>query len=139
VETHPQPPLLPAAPADRARVRRLAAMVACDIHPLGNLRVLRYLRREFAADEAAITAWIHHWIGAGFQALEALLADQSGRFCHGDAPTLADVCLVPQMYNARRFGLDLAPYPTLVRVDAACQALPDFAGAAPERQAGCPG
>ena len=133
-ETRPEPALLPAGAAARAEIRRLAAMVACDIHPLGNLRVLRYLRSDLGADEAAVTAWIHHWIGEGFRAMEALLAGRAGRFCHGDAPTLADVCLVPQMYNARRFGLDLAPYPTLVRVDAACTALPAFAAAAPEAQ-----
>ncbi len=138
-ETHPQPPLLPATAAARADVRRLAAMVACDIHPLGNVRVLRYLRAEFGAGDESVTAWVHHWIEAGFRPLEALLAGRDGRFCHGDAPTLADVCLVPQMYNARRFGLDLAPYPTLVRIDAACRALPAIAAAAPERQPDCPG
>ncbi len=138
-ETHPQPPLLPAAAAERAHVRRLAAMVACDVHPLGNQRVLRYLRTRLGAGDEAVTAWVHHWIGEGFRSLEAMLAARSGRFCHGDTPTLADVCLVPQMYNARRFGLDLAPYPTLVRLDAACVALADFAAAAPERQADYPG
>ena len=137
-ETRPRPPLLPAGAAARADVRRLAAMVACDIHPLGNARVLRALRGDFGADDAAVAAWVHRWIGAGFGALEALLAGRDGRFCHGDSPTLADVCLVPQMYNARRFGLDLAPYPTLVRIDAACCELPAFAAAAPERQPDCP-
>ena len=135
-ETHPEPPLLPPDPAGRARVRALAQIVACDIHPLNNLRVLRYLKREAGLDDAARDAWYRHWIADGFAAMEALLAGspETGRFCHGDAPTLADACLVPQVYNARRYACDLAPYPTLTRVEAACLALPAFQRATPEAQ-----
>lgn len=133
-ETNPWPPLLPADAPGRARVRRLALMVACDIHPLNNLRVLNHLRGEAGFDEAGITRWVHHWITEGFDALEALLEGAAGRFCHGDVPTLADICLVPQVFNARRFGMDVAAWPTILRVDAACRTLPAFAAAAPERQ-----
>jgi maleylpyruvate isomerase len=135
-ETHPQPPLLPREPGARARVRQLAALVACDIHPLNNLRVLEYLERELGAAQPARERWIRHWIETGFTAFEALLAGspETGCFCHGDAPTLADVCLVPQVFNARRFGCALDPFPTLTAIDARCRALPAFATAAPERQ-----
>src|SRR5690606_24750617 len=114
----------------------LAQLVACDVHPLNNLRVQQYLGQAFGADDAAKRDWMHRWMGDGFAALEAMLAGdpRTGACCHGDAPTLADLCLVPQLYNARRFGLDLAPYPTLVRVDAHCSALPAFAAAAPAQQ-----
>jgi len=138
-ETHPRPPLLPADPAGRARVRRIAGLVACDIHPLNNLRVLQYLERELGAGEPAREAWVRHWIGLGFEALEALLqAPETGSFCHGDAPTLADVCLVPQAYNARRFGCPLEKYPRLVEIDARCRKLAAFAAAAPEVQPDAP-
>jgi maleylacetoacetate isomerase len=135
-ETHPAPPLLPRGPGERARVRQLAALVACDIHPLNNLRVLEYLERELGADQAARERWIRHWIETGFTAFEALLArsPETGRFCHGDEPTLADVCLVPQVYNARRFACALEAFPKLVEIDARCRALPAFAAAAPEAQ-----
>ncbi len=128
--------LLPVAARDRARVRAMAQMIACDIHPLGNLRVQQYLEREFGADEAQRQAWTRHWIMAGFDALEALLANNpsTGVFCEGDAPTLADCCLVPQVYNARRFGVNLAPYRSIVRIDAACAQLDAFKRAAPEAQ-----
>lgn len=140
-ETWPAPRLLPEAAADRARVRGLALLVACDIHPLNNLRVLQYLTGELDATEAARDAWIHHWIRAGFDALEALLAADpaTGRYCHGDAPGLADCCLVPQAYNARRFGLDLAAYPTIIRIDEACRMLPAFRRADPQNQPDTPG
>jgi maleylacetoacetate isomerase len=130
------PALLPADAAGRARVRALAQLIACDVHPLGNLRVMQYLGRELQADEPARLAWTRHWMVEGFAALEALLAGDAstGRFCHGDSPGLADCCLVPQLYNARRFKLDLAPYPTLVRIEQACLALPAFAAAVPEAQ-----
>jgi maleylacetoacetate isomerase len=135
-ETHPEPPLLPSDAAGRARVRALAAMVACDIHPLNNLRVLRYLHRTLGHDEAALAAWYNHWIAEGFGAIESLLAADSrtGRFCHGDTPGLADVVLVPQVVNAERYRLDLAPYPTIARIFEACMMLDAFAAARPERQ-----
>jgi len=135
-ETHPEPPLLPPDAAGRARARSLAQALACDIHPINNLRVLRYLTRELRVDEAAKNAWYRHWVELGLAALETRLVNEreTGRFCHGDLPTLADCCLVPQLFNARRFDVDMTPYPTLVRVDAACNALPAFADAAPGRQ-----
>ena len=135
-ETHPEPPLLPAAPADRARVRALADIVACDIHPINNLRVLRYLIHTYGKSESDIGAWYNHWIDAGFQALETLLADDSrtGSFCHGDRPGLADIALVPQVVNAERYELDMSPYPTISRIFAACQKLPAFAAAHPDNQ-----
>jgi maleylacetoacetate isomerase len=135
-ETWPAHPLLPATSRDRARVRALAQVIACDIHPLNNLRVQQYLERELGADESARTAWTLHWIRLGFEAFEALLTDHpsTGEFCEGENPGLADCCLVPQVYNARRFGLDLSPYPTIQRIEAACQSLDAFQRAAPERQ-----
>lgn len=136
-ETHPEPPLLPRSAANRARVRALAQVIACDIHPLNNLRVQQYLAGEFGADDAAKRAWMHKWMGAGFDALERMLAGdaRTGACCHGDEPTLADLCLVPQVFNARRFGLDLAPFPVIARIEAHCSGLPAFRDAAPERQA----
>lgn len=135
-ERHPQPPLLPASPEDRARVRALAAIVGCDIHPLNNRRVLEYLRKQLQADEAAVLAWCATWITAGFDAIEALLkADTTrGDFCFGGAPSLAEVYLVPQVESARRFKVDLSPWPCIRAVDAACAALPAFQRAAPGRQ-----
>jgi maleylpyruvate isomerase len=124
-ETHPSPPLLPRAPMDRGRVRAMAQLVACDIHPLGNLRVLRYLSHELKADEAARDAWSKHWIGEGFTAFEALIREGAD-FCHGDAPTLADVFLVPQVVNAERVKLELAPFPRIRRIFDACMKLPAF-------------
>lgn len=136
-ECYPSVPLLPHDPADRAWVRALALQIACDIHPLNNLRVLQYLERVLGVDAAQKQAWIAHWIGLGLAALEQHLATdhRTGRCCVGDAPTMADCCLVPQMFNARRFGIELAPYPTLVRIDAHLAGLPAFREAAPERQA----
>jgi len=135
-ETYPQPPLLPAAPLERARVRALCQLIACDVHPLNNLRVLKYLEAQFGLDENARNAWYRHWIQAGFEALEQSLVRDScnGRFCHGDSAGMADVLLVPQVFNARRFSVDLAPYPRIVAIDAACREIPAFAAAAPERQ-----
>jgi maleylpyruvate isomerase len=134
-ETHPEPPLLPKTPLARARVRSLAQAIACDVHPLNNLRVLQYLENELQHDKATRETWYRHWIRLGFDALERRLArdGETGRLCHGDAPTMADVCLVPQVFNARRFALDLSPYPRIVGIDAACRDLPAFEGAAPER------
>ena len=135
-ETHPEPPLLPRTPDERARVRALALAIACDIHPLNNLRVLKYLTGELGQTDAARDAWYAHWCEVGLAALEAQLVRDAatGRFCHGDAPTLADICLVPQLANARRVDLDLTPFPTLIAIEAACLALPAFAAAAPARQ-----
>jgi maleylacetoacetate isomerase len=135
-ERHPRPPLLPDRPEARARVRAIALAIACDIHPLDNLRVLHYLVRTMGATEEAKDAWYRHWIDLGLSALESQLEAEAatGRFCHGDAPTLADVCLVPQLANARRANIPLDGYPTLLRIERACDALPAFAAAAPERQ-----
>ena len=135
-EVHPVPPLLPPEPAGRARVRAIALSIACDIHPLDNLRVLRYLTRTLGLADAVKDAWYRHWIDVGLAALEAQLAAAAATaaFCHGAAPTLADVCLVPQLANARRSNIPLDAYPTLVRIDANCRALDAFARAAPDRQ-----
>jgi maleylacetoacetate isomerase len=137
-EAYPETPrLLPRAALACARVRALAQMIACDIHPLGNLRVLQYLQRELGAGDDQKTAWSRHWIKVGFDAIEAVLASagHTGKFCEGDTPTLADCCLVPQVYNARRFEVSLAPYPTITAIDAACAKLDAFKRAAPEAQA----
>ena len=135
-ETHPQPPLLPREPAARAEVRGLALAVACDIHPLNNLRVLNYLRSPLDHDDAAVNAWYAHWIAQGFAALERDAARLSGdgRHMYGTAVTLADVCLVPQMANARRYKCDVTPYPALRAICAHLESLPAFAQAAPEAQ-----
>ena len=135
-ETYPNPPILPRDPAGRARVRSLALAVACDIHPINNTRVLAYLTGTLGVSEEQRNGWYKYWIDTGFEALETRLARESatGRFCHGDAPTIADICLVPQMANARRVEFDFTPYPTLVRIEAACLALPAFAAAAPAKQ-----
>ncbi|MGH8225996.1 MAG: maleylacetoacetate isomerase [Gammaproteobacteria bacterium] len=134
-ERYPEPRLLPEDAGERARVRALAQVVACDIHPLNNLGVLNYMENDLGVDSAKKTAWYRHWVATGFEALEAMLADsRTGRFCHDNTPGLADLCLVPQVYNARRFECDLAPYPTIVRIDAACAELEAFTRAAPEAQ-----
>jgi maleylacetoacetate isomerase len=132
---YPSPRLIPAEPVARARVQALAQLIACEIHPLNNLRVLKYLRGELKLDEAAVAKWYSHWIAEAFGPLEQLVSKFGrGRYCYGDSLTIADVCLVPQVYNARRFACDLAPYPTLVRIADALSAEPAFAAAAPERQ-----
>ena len=135
-ETHPEPPLLPRDAAGRARVRALAAIVACDVHPLNNLRVLRYLHGPLGHDEKAIEDWYNHWISSGFAAFERLLANdpRTGAFCHGETPGLADIALVPQVYNAHRYPLDLTVYPTIMRIYQNCKALDAFAAADPDRQ-----
>jgi maleylpyruvate isomerase len=135
-ETYPEPPLLPKHAAERARVRALAQSIACEIHPLNNLRVLGYLRRELHADDAARARWYQHWVELGLTALETEVArsPQTGRYCHGDSPGLADCCLVPQLFNARRFDCDLSPYPTLLRIEQSCDALDAFQAATPARQ-----
>jgi len=135
-ETHPTPALLPTTPDDRARVRALAAMVACDIHPINNRRILEYMRHTLKTDEAAINTWCAHWITQGFDGYEALLAADKQRagFSFGDRPGLADVYLVPQVESARRFKLDMARWPLITSVDAACMALEAFQKAAPALQ-----
>ena len=135
-ETHPEPPLLPRDAAGRAQVRSMALAIACDIHPLGNLRVRNYIKGPLAQDEVTVDAWCRHWIEEGFRSLEELAArySRSGRHLYGASVTLADVCLVPQVYNARRFKCDLAAFPRLVAIDAALTALPAFAAARPEIQ-----
>jgi len=139
-ERHPAPPLLPAGAEERARVRALAGIVGCDVHPINNRRILEYLRHNFACDEAAVEAWCGTWIRAGFDAVEALLAADSrrGAFCFGDTPTLADVYLIPQVESARRFKVDLAPYPNIVAVDRACAEIDAFRRAEPLRQPDAP-
>ncbi len=134
-EKHPQPPLMPGNAEDRAWVRSVALAIACDIHPLDNLRVLLHLRDAFNADQAARDAWYRHWINAGLAPLERqLLARASGRFCLGDTPTLADVCLVPQVFNALRMDMALDPWPRIAAIHHACLALPAFADAVPAKQ-----
>lgn len=133
-------PLMPRDMRERARVRALALSIACDVHPLGNLRVLQYLERELGASEAQRHAWSRHWIELGFESLEAMLAGspEVGGFCSGDDPTLADCFLVPQVYNARRFGVAMDRFPTITRIDATCQRLDEFRRAAPEAQPDAP-
>jgi len=134
-ETRPEPPLLPSDPAERAQLRAMAQTIGCEIHPLNNLRVLKYLKDPMGQDQESVNTWYRHWVSLGFEALEAMVAQHgSERYCFGDRVSLADVCLVPQMFNARRFETDLTPYPNLVRIDAYLQGLDAFAKAAPEVQ-----
>jgi maleylpyruvate isomerase len=132
-ETHPEPPLLPGNALERARIRAFALAIACDIHPVQNLKVLARLR-AVPLPEEQVTDWARWVIGDGLAACEALIADAAGPFCFGETPTLADLCLVPQLYNARRFGCDLQGLPRLLAAEAACNVLPAFAQAAPDRQ-----
>ena len=133
-EMYPNPPLLPAEPLARARVRALAQAITSDIHPLNNLRVLRYLEQKLILDQTTRDSWYRHWVETGFESLERWLSRDAhtGRFCHGSAPTLADICLVPQVFNARRFSVDMNRYPRILAIDAACRALPAFQAAAPQ-------
>ncbi|SIP88047.1 maleylacetoacetate isomerase [Solilutibacter tolerans] len=135
-ECWPKPALLPTDARGRARVRALSQLVACDIHPLNNLRVLQYLKRELGTEQPAIDEWMRHWMREGFSAMQAMLADstETGAFCHGESPTMADCCLIPQLFNARRFDLDLSAYPELIRIEANALALPAFERARPENQ-----
>ena len=135
-ETYPSPPLLPSYPAEKARVRRIAYEIACDIHPINNQRVRQHLKALGHSDEEIFAKWYAHWITLGFAALEKelSLSKKTGRFCHGDGPTLADICLVPQMANAYRFKVPVDRFPTLVRIDKAAREHPAFAAAAPEKQ-----
>jgi len=131
-EVHPDPPLLPSDPLRRAKIRAACALIACDIHPLNNLSPLSYLKQKFAQEQPAIDAWYVHWVTEGFKALERMLSP--GPFAFGDKPTLADVYLVPQVYNARRFNVQLEPFPRIVAADAACREIEAFQAAAPEKQ-----
>lgn len=135
-ERYPRPALLPSDPLDRAAVRGMALAIACEVHPLQNLRVLNYLRDQLHHNNEEVRRWAQHWIGLGLEAVERLVLSVPDRrdFCFGNSPSLADVLLVPQLYNARRFGCDLSPYPALARIDQACCELPAFSDAAPEKQ-----
>ena len=131
-EVHPQPPLLPNEPVERAKVRAVAQLIACDIHPLNNTSPLRYLKRAMHQEQSAIDAWYHHWVTEGFEALEALL--EPGPYCCGSAVTIADIFMVPQINNARRLKVPLDKFPKIVAIEAACLALPAFDWARPENQ-----
>jgi len=135
-ECFPEPPLLPVDAVDRTRVREIVGIIGCDIHPIQNLRILLHLRDAFGQDDDGVAAWCRRWIGEGFTVIEKLAAERSadGRFVFGGTPTLADVWLIPQVFNARRFGLDLEPFPTIAGIDAYCQTLDAFAKAHPSLQ-----
>jgi len=135
-ETHPEPPLLPGTPLDRAFIRSVALQIACEIHPVDNLRVLKYLKHTLKVGDEAKDAWYRHWLESGFESLEKRLANDSrvGTLCFGDTPTLADLCLVPQVYNARRFNLDMSRYPTIERIADHAAQIDAFARAAPGQQ-----
>lgn len=135
-EKYPNPPLLPKAAVDRALVRSMALVIACEVHPIQNLRVLNYIKKEYDQTDEQVNRWAQHWIDLGLAALEQMIITQParGKFCFGNTPTLADICLVPQLGNARRFGCDLSRYPTILSIEKACVAIPAFADAAPEKQ-----
>lgn len=133
-ETHPEPPLLPKDPVERGRVRALAGLIACDMHPVNNLRIQIYLRREMGCSQEQVLAWYRHWIAEGFGGIEPELARTAGDCCFGDEITMADVCLIPQVFNARRFDCDLSPYPNITAIDARLSAHPAFAAAEPLAQ-----
>ena len=135
-EVRPEPPLLPADPHGRARVRAICQMIGCDIHPVNNLRVLSALRSRYGADDVEIADWFRHWVNETFQPLEKILEEspQTGRFCHGETPGMADICLVAQVANNARFNVDMTPYPVISRIRDACLEIPAFADAAPARQ-----
>lgn len=135
-EKYPNPPILPADPADKAFVRSLAMVIACEVHPIQNLRVLNHVKATYGQTDAQVNEWAQHWIDLGLSALEQMILAQKqhGKFCFGDAPTLADICLIPQLGNARRFGCDLTKYPTIMEIERNCMAIPAFANAAPEKQ-----
>jgi maleylacetoacetate isomerase len=135
-DKYPRPPLLPADPADKALVRGMALIIACEVHPIQNLRVLNYVKKEYNQTDDQVNRWAQHWINLGLAALEQLIVAQPkrGKFCFGDTPTLADICLVPQLGNARRYGSDLSQYPNILGVEKNCMTLPAFVNAAPEKQ-----
>lgn len=135
-EIHPEPPLLPPDPHGRARVRMISQMIACDIHPVNNLRILNALRSRYGADDAEVADWFRHWVNETFQPLEKILSESpaTGTFCHGETAGMADICLVAQVANNARFNVDMTPYPTICRIRDACLAIPAFEKAAPARQ-----
>ncbi len=135
-EKYPNPPLLPKDPADKALVRSMALVIACEVHPIQNLRVLNYVKATYKQTDEQVNQWAQHWIDLGLAALQEMIVAQpkGGKFCFRDAPTMADVCLIPQLGNARRYGCDLAKYPTILAIEKNCNALPAFADAAPEKQ-----
>jgi maleylacetoacetate isomerase len=135
-ETHPLPPLLPKDPVERALVRSMALLVACEIHPIQNLRVLNYLKKEYQTNDEQVNQWAQHWIDLGLGALEQMISREPnpGKFCFGSTPTMADICLIPQLGNARRYGCNLSQYPKILTVEDACLALPAFFNATPEKQ-----
>ena len=135
-ETHPTPPLLPKDPADKALVRSMALVIACEVHPIQNLRVLNYVKATYNQTDEQVNKWAQHWIDLGVSALQEMIVSQSrcGKFCFGDSPTLADICLIPQLGNARRYGCDLSKYPTILEIEKNSNAIPAFADAAPEKQ-----
>ena len=135
-EIHPDPALLPSDPAERALVRSMAMIIACEVHPIQNLRVLNYVKKEYGQSDEQVNRWAQHWIDLGLISLEQTIVAQAkrGDFCCGDSPTLADICLVPQLGNARRYGCDLAKYPAILKIEKNCLALSAFANAAPEKQ-----
>ncbi|QNP41443.1 maleylacetoacetate isomerase [Lysobacter solisilvae (ex Woo and Kim 2020)] len=135
-ETWPARPLLPTTARSRQRARALALAIACDVHPLNNLRVLQYFEHEWNVPQPERDAWVQHWINEGFAAIESMLNDHlsTGQYCEGETPTIADCCLIPQVYNARRFGIDVARFPTIARIEQACLQLPAFDLARPEMQ-----
>jgi maleylacetoacetate isomerase len=133
-EAYPEAPILPADPIQRAKARAVAQIIACDIHPLNNLRVLQFLESHLKANQKQRGLWYHHWLSNGFQAVEAMVKDLPGDFCLGDEPTLADICLVPQVYNAKRYEFDLSAYPTIRAINDRCQAVEAIAKAAPQHQ-----
>ena len=135
-ETHPNPPLLPKDPADKALVRSMAMVIACEVHPIQNLRVLNYVKKEYNQTDEQVNRWAQHWIDLGLAALEQMILAQPkrGKFCLGDMPTLADICLIPQLGNARRYGCDVSRYPSILSIEKACMAISAFANAAPEKQ-----
>jgi len=133
-EAYPEPKLLPADIDQKAHIRAFAQAIACDIHPLQNLRVLEYLRERLGQDQAALDAWCRHWITEGLAACESLLQNSAGKFCFGETPTLADICLVPQVFSAERFGVDLSAMPRLLEITENCNSLPAFSDAHPSKQ-----
>ena len=133
-EQYSQAPLLPCSAIEKAKVRAMAMAIACEIHPLNNLRVLQHLSSELDLDEQAKNAWYQHWVATGFTAIEKMIERDGGQFCYGDTVTLADVCLIPQVYNAKRFNVDLSPYPNIERIWQTCRTLSAFVDAAPEAQ-----
>jgi len=135
-EKFPNPPLLPKDPADKGTVRSMALVIACEVHPIQNLRVLNYVKAHYNQSEAQVNQWAQHWIDLGLSALQEMIVAQPrrGNFCFGNSPTLADICLIPQLGNARRYGCDLSKYPVILQIEKHCSALPAFANAAPEKQ-----